>query len=103
MISVANRIFVTPEYASQFEERFKNRPRMVDGRPGFISNHVMRPTKPGEPYVVLTFWESLEAFRAWTTSADFKDGHKGGVTLPPEAFSAPNVVEVHEVFTGSGS
>lgn len=102
MITVANRIFVRPEYAQAFEERFLQRPRLVDGMPGFIENHVLRPTKEGEPFVVLTFWESLEAFRAWTSSENFKEGHKGGSTLPKEAFSAPNIVEIHEVFTGSG-
>jgi heme-degrading monooxygenase HmoA len=43
MITVANRIYVTPEYYEEFEERFRNRARLVDGMPGFISNQVLRP------------------------------------------------------------
>ena len=40
MITVANRIYVAPEYQDEFEERFRNRARLVDGMPGFISNQV---------------------------------------------------------------
>jgi heme-degrading monooxygenase HmoA len=43
MITVANRIYVVPEYQDEFEERFRNRARLVDGMPGFISNQVLRP------------------------------------------------------------
>ena len=35
MITVANRIYVAPEYQDEFEERFRNRARLVDGMPGF--------------------------------------------------------------------
>ena len=45
MITVANRIFVAPDYAEAFEERFRSRARLVDGMPGFISNQVLRPTQ----------------------------------------------------------
>ena len=45
MITVANRIYVAPEYQDAFEERFRNRARLVGGMPGFISNQVLRPLK----------------------------------------------------------
>ena len=48
MITVANRIYVAPEYQGEFEERFRNRARLVDGMPGFISNQVLRPVNDGE-------------------------------------------------------
>ncbi|GEM48137.1 antibiotic biosynthesis monooxygenase family protein [Deinococcus cellulosilyticus] len=101
MITVANRIYVNPEFAAQFEERFQNRARQVDSMPGFIRNLVLRPAKPGDPYVVLTFWESQEAFRAWTESDAFKQGHARSGTLPKEAFTGPNQLEVHEIITDS--
>ena len=66
MITVANRMYVSPKYREQFEQRFRQRAGLVDGMPGFLANHVLRPTKEGEPYVVLTFWDSREAFEAWT-------------------------------------
>lgn len=101
MITVANRIYVKPEYHDQFTARFQNRAGLVDSMPGFIANHVLRPTKEGEPFVVLTFWESREAFEAWTSSEAFKLGHARSGSLGREAFSGPNVLEVHDVVSGS--
>lgn len=97
MISVANRIHVKAEYHDTFEARFRERAGLVDGMPGFIANHVLRPTRHGDPFVVLTFWESLAAFEAWTTSDAFRQGHARSGTLPKDAFSGPNVLEIHEV------
>jgi len=34
MITAMNRIYVVPEYAEQFEQRFRTRARLVDGMPG---------------------------------------------------------------------
>lgn len=101
MITVANRIYVKPEYHDQFAERFRERAGLVDGMPGFVANHVLRPTKEGEPFVVLTFWESRETFEAWTQSDAFRQGHARSGSLPREAFSGPNVLEMHEVVTSS--
>ncbi len=58
MITAMNRIYVVPEYAEQFEQRFQTRARLVDGMPGFIWNKVLRPVNPGDPYIVLTLWDS---------------------------------------------
>jgi heme oxygenase (mycobilin-producing) len=101
MITVANRIFVKPEFAADFEERFRQRAGLVDRMPGFISNQVLRPVNPGDPYVVLTWWESRDAFEAWTRSDEFREGHARSGTLPKEAFAGPNKLELHEVFLDS--
>lgn len=101
MITVANRIQVNPEFAEQFEERFRNRAHQVDQMKGFIRNLVLRPGKAGDPYVVLTFWETQEDFKAWTESDAFKQGHARSGTLPREAFSGPNQLEIHEVLLDS--
>jgi hypothetical protein len=53
MITVANRIYVEPEYADAFEQRFRERAGLVDKMPGFVSNQVLRPVNEGDPYVVL--------------------------------------------------
>ncbi len=42
-------------------------------------------------------WESRAAFEAWTTSDAFRQGHARSGTLPKDAFSGPNVLEIHEV------
>ncbi|GAP63004.1 hypothetical protein ARMA_1427 [Ardenticatena maritima] len=103
MIVVANRIYVHPDYADAFEERFRRRAGLVDHMPGFIANKVLRPLNEGDPYVVLTFWESLDAFKAWTESEAFQKGHARSGTLPKEAFTAPSKLEIHEVFLDTES
>jgi heme oxygenase (mycobilin-producing) len=101
MITVMNRIAVNPDFADQFEERFLNRARMVDEMPGFVSNQVLRPVASGDPYIVLTVWESREHFDAWVGSDAFTQGHARSSTLPKEAFSGPNKLELHEVLQDS--
>jgi heme-degrading monooxygenase HmoA len=68
---------------------------------GFQANLVLRPTEPEAPYIVLTFWDSREAFEAWTRSDAFTKGHARSGSLPKEAFSGPSVLEVHEVIQDS--
>ena len=101
MITVANRIYVNPDHTEAFEERFKNRRGLVDNMPGFINNYVLRPTKEGDPYVVLTFWESQEAFEGWVNSPEFKQGHARSGTMSKDAFPRKNEMEMHEVFTST--
>ncbi|MFN2200236.1 MAG: antibiotic biosynthesis monooxygenase family protein [Caldilineaceae bacterium] len=101
MITVANRIYVHPDYAEQFEERFRHRAGLVDDMEGFQANLVLRPTEPEAPYVVLTFWENREAFEAWTHSDAFTKGHARSGSLPKEAFTGPSVLEIHEVIQDS--
>lgn len=101
MITVANRIFVAPDYADAFEERFRNRAKLVDGMPGFISNMVLRPVNEDDPYVVFTLWESRQHFETWIKSEEFTRGHAQSGTLSKEAFTGPNKLELHEVFLDS--
>ena len=101
MITVANRIYVKPEYAEDFEQRFRERAGLVDKMPGFISNQVLRPVNDGDPYVVFTLWNSREDFLNWVRSDDFVKGHAQSGTLPRDAFPKPNVLEMHEVVQDS--
>ncbi len=94
MIVVANRILVSKGHEKAFEERFQNRVRKVDSMKGFVRNEVLRPVE-SDYYVVLTYWESKEAFEAWTKSEEFREAHKS--RPPREMFSGPNVFEMHEV------
>ena len=101
MITVANRIYVNPDYAERFEARFRERAGLVDGMPGFVSNVVLRPVNEGDPYVVLTFWRSRGDFLNWVLSDEFVKGHAQSGTLPKEAFTGPNSLEMHEVLQDS--
>lgn len=97
MIITSNRIPVNPEFASAFEERFQDRASLVDGMPGFLAFQLLRPAKPEDPYIVMTFWESMAHFEAWTNSEAFKEGHARSGRLPQEAFLGHPKIEIHEV------
>jgi len=102
MFVVANRIFVSPEYAEEFERRFRERAGEVEKRPGFVRLQILRPESEDTPYVVLTTWERAEDFQAWVESEDFKRAHAGKRPLPAEAFSAPGKLEQYEVIIQAG-
>jgi len=98
---VMNRIPVSPEFQEAFEERFRSRAREVDRMPGFVRNWVLRPVDPEDPYVVVTVWESREAFEAWTRSEAFQRGHARSGTLPREAFRGVSKLERYELILDS--
>jgi heme-degrading monooxygenase HmoA len=101
VITVANRIYVHPDYADAFETRFRERAGLVDHMPGFISNQVLRPANDGDPYIVLTFWNSRQDFLNWVRSDEFQKGHAQSGTLPKEAYTRQNSLELHEVVQDS--
>jgi len=45
--------------------------------PGFIDMQVLRPYSEGD-YLIVSHWNSEEAFKSWTTSTEFLEGHKRG-------------------------
>ena len=73
-----NYITCQPEYAGRFEELFGSRAKAIDTMPGFIDMMVLKPSKAGEPYLVVSHWESEAAFKMWTNSPEFIEGHKRG-------------------------
>lgn len=103
MIVTCNRIPVNPEHAEAFETRFADRASLVDGMAGFIAFQLLRPTKDGDPYVVMTFWESHDHFKAWTESAEFKEGHARSGTLPENTFLDRPKLEIFEVIQNKTS
>jgi heme-degrading monooxygenase HmoA len=101
MITTANRIFVHSEYADQFEQTFRSRAGLVDHMPGFVSNQLLRPVNPDEPYIVLTVWESRAHFEHWVRSDEFRQGHARSGSLPEGTFSGPNKLELYEIILDS--
>jgi len=71
-----NTIQVRSDYVPRFEELFRSRAHAIDRMPGFLSMNVLRPSSPGEPYLVVSHWSSKEAFESWTHSPEFLEGHK---------------------------
>jgi heme-degrading monooxygenase HmoA len=104
MIVVANRIQVAAGHEAAFEKRFEGRAGLVEKHPGFIRLEILRPKAVpmhgqmlggSSYYVVLTYWETEQAFLDWTESDDFRQAHAS--RPPKEMFSGPNVFEMHEV------
>ena len=95
MVIVMNRIPVAEGREQDFEQTFIGRDRAVDKMPGFIDMQVLRPTE-GRTYVVLTRWQSQEAFKAWTSSEAFIAAHR---KQTPGLAEARPALEVYEVFT----
>lgn len=73
-----NYIQCTPEYVERFETLFASRAHAIDTMPGFVDMQVLRPGKEGEPYLIISFWESEDSFKTWTSSPAFIEGHKRG-------------------------
>lgn len=101
MFVTCNRILVNPDHAEAFEKRFADRASLVDKMPGFVSFQLLRPQTAGDPYMVMTHWTSEAAFKAWTESAAFKEGHARSGTLPPQTFAGPSKMEMFEVIQHS--
>ena len=71
-----NLLTVPEGMGDELEARFANRRRAVDGTPGFEGFDLLRPTSgDNDRYLVLTRWESQEAFQQWLSSRDFQQGH----------------------------
>lgn len=73
-----NYISCKPSYRARFESLFCTRARRIDTMPGFHSMQVLRPAKEGDPYLIVSHWESQAAFEAWVGSPEFMEGHKRG-------------------------
>lgn len=73
-----NYISCSPEYRNRFEELFATRAKAIDMMPGFIDMHVLRPQKEEEEYLIVSYWETEAAFKDWTKSEAFLEGHKRG-------------------------
>ena len=46
--------------------------------PGFIDMQVLRPSKDGDAYLIVSYWENEASFKGWTKSETFLEGHKRG-------------------------
>jgi len=103
MFVTMNRIDVNEDHHEAFAERFRQRAGLVDGEPGFVRNMVLRPENPADPHVVMTFWESREAFVAWTESDSFRQAHAKAGQAPKEMFRGPGKLVMFEAVTDSGS
>ena len=78
-----NHIPVAPGREEDFEKMFREREKLVEDQPGFLSLDVLKPGKrmlmggseepAGNEYQVLTRWQNHEAFSAWVHSDPSKN------------------------------
>jgi heme-degrading monooxygenase HmoA len=99
MFVICNRIPVAKGHEEEFEKLFLERDdsqsqHPLRSFPGFIRNDILRPTKE-EPYIVLTYWNSIEDFEEWTNSESFREAHKGRGRS--EIFAGKPNLEIHQV------
>ena len=74
MIVVMNVVRAVEGRAEDFERAFLTRERLLNQAEGFRGFELLRRDKDAE-YVVLTKWDSKEAFRNWVHSDLFKRSH----------------------------
>jgi heme-degrading monooxygenase HmoA len=72
-----NYISCDSHYRERFEQLFATRAHAIDRMPGFVDMQVLRPSQEGE-YLIVSHWESEDAFKTWTSSPEFIEGHKRG-------------------------
>ncbi|HWQ80760.1 MAG TPA: antibiotic biosynthesis monooxygenase [Ignavibacteria bacterium] len=73
-----NYITCKDHYKPRFEELFKTRIKAIDSMPGFIFMNVLKPLDGEGDYLIVSYWRSEEAFKDWTKSQNFIDGHRRG-------------------------
>ena len=73
-----NYIDCQEDYKSRFEELFSTTKRAIDEMPGFRFMRVLKPENNEGSYLIVSFWDSREAFENWKGSEAFLEGHKRG-------------------------
>ena len=73
-----NYISCKSDYRERFEELFGTRAHAIDRMPGFVDMAVLKPQTTDGDYLIVSFWETQEAFKTWTQSPEFLEGHQRG-------------------------
>ncbi len=100
MYVVTNRVFVHPDWHSEFETRFQQRSGQIDKQPGFKSMQILKPQSDDFPYIVYTEWDDEAAFNSWVGSDDFKLAHQN--PMPEQAFTKKGALEKHTIIINAG-
>jgi len=95
MFVVTNRVFVHPDWHTEFENRFQKRSGQIDKQRGFKRMQILKPQSSDAPYIVYTEWQDESAFKNWVGSDDFKLAHQN--PMPEEAFTKKGALEQHTV------
>ena len=80
-----NAITVAGDLGDEVARRFAERAGAVDGMDGFEGFELMRPTDDRETWLVVTRWRDEESFHAWTSSEQFRHGHRDALAAGHDA------------------
>lgn len=75
MYTVMNVVHVTEENAEAFEQQFAQRESHVHKAEGYAGFELLRRDAEGE-YIVLSRWQTKEAYEAWRDGDLFKKSHR---------------------------
>ncbi len=75
MIVAMFHVEVSPGNEERFVEGFRHRLRLVDQMPGFRGFELVRHRDEPNKFIVITCWERIEDFLAWTQSEAFQQAH----------------------------
>ncbi len=62
---------VTEEGRPFFEYQFKNKMALIEAQSGFATIRILQPLS-SQTYLVLTVWDTSEAFQSWKSSSSYK-------------------------------
>ncbi|MDF3383117.1 MULTISPECIES: antibiotic biosynthesis monooxygenase [unclassified Sulfitobacter] len=90
MYLAMNRFTVLLKNAAEFEDLWLSRESNLQEIDGFLSFHMLKGPEVDDSilYASHTMWEGLEHFRAWTTSAQFRNAH-ARAGQGPKLFEGP--------------
>lgn len=70
-----SRFTVANGMAAQVKAAFIDRPRLVDGAPGFLRLEVLSPLDDQDEIWLVTYWADEESYRQWHRSHQYKESH----------------------------
>lgn len=75
-----------------------SRAHAIDRLTGFLSMQVLEPKAEAEPYLVVSQWQSEEAFQEWMKSPEFMEGHRRAFADLKEAKERGEEPPMHSKF-----
>ena len=98
MFVAINYITCESSYIARFKELFMNRAHAIDRLAGFISMQVLEPIAEAEPYLVVSQWNSEDAFNGWLKSPEFVEGHRRAFADMKAAKESGSTPPMHSKF-----
>lgn len=65
-VYVVLQVYLKPGEEERFEQTYRSISAHLQGRiHGQLSDELLRPVNPEDPYILLSRWQSLDAYNAW--------------------------------------